>query len=298
MNIAQLRIMITLAECHNMSVAARRVFLSQPTITYQINAVEKELGFKVFKRGHTGTHLTEAGETFCDGARKALALYEQTVTKAVAIARTGQREVVRIGQTEDLSRLVNITLLHSRELFKDIDFRVFSYDPLDIIDKLCESAIDLCFCHDGALNHELLPKLKFEPLLNVGPTCVFSNRHHLSGRASISLTDLHGETLYLAPMGKVSRMSDDIRTHIASHEPQIKVRDYHRGEMMASVLLQDEAVALAEGDEEMPEPVGYATAQLEWPGHSVIGVACQYNDFERLSSVIALLKEEFGAYNK
>ena len=50
MTIYQLECFIAVAEELNFSAAAERLFTTQPAITYQINALEKETGLHLFER--------------------------------------------------------------------------------------------------------------------------------------------------------------------------------------------------------------------------------------------------------
>ena len=61
MTIYQLECFIAVAEELNFSAAAERLFTTQPAITYQINALEKETGLRLFERTTRRTKLTAAG---------------------------------------------------------------------------------------------------------------------------------------------------------------------------------------------------------------------------------------------
>ena len=61
MTIYQLECFIAVAEELNFSAAAERLFTTQPAITYQINALEKETGLHLFERTTRRTKLTAAG---------------------------------------------------------------------------------------------------------------------------------------------------------------------------------------------------------------------------------------------
>ena len=57
MTIYQLECFIAVAEELNFSAAAQRLFTTQPAITYQINALEKETGLHLFDRTTRRTKL-------------------------------------------------------------------------------------------------------------------------------------------------------------------------------------------------------------------------------------------------
>ncbi|WP_294377368.1 LysR family transcriptional regulator [uncultured Clostridium sp.] len=49
----------------NFRKASENLFISQPSLTYQIQTLEEELGFTLFYRSAKGAELTPAGEQFC-----------------------------------------------------------------------------------------------------------------------------------------------------------------------------------------------------------------------------------------
>ena len=70
MNTRQIDYILELAKTLNFNRAAENLFITQPTLTYQIKAVEEEIGFQIFLRNAgTGAALTPAGRQFCKALR-------------------------------------------------------------------------------------------------------------------------------------------------------------------------------------------------------------------------------------
>ena len=65
MDTKQIDYILELAKTKNFNHAAENLFISQPTLTYQIKQVEGEIGFSLFDRSPRGAVLTPAGEQFC-----------------------------------------------------------------------------------------------------------------------------------------------------------------------------------------------------------------------------------------
>ena len=75
MTTKQIDYCIELAHTLNFSRAAENMFVSQPTLTYQIKLLEEEVGFTIFERSGKGAALTPAGAqfvTFLAGMREDL----------------------------------------------------------------------------------------------------------------------------------------------------------------------------------------------------------------------------------
>lgn len=64
MTTKQIDYCIELARTLNFSRAAENMFVSQPTLTYQIRLLEDEIGFAIFERSGKGASLTPAGTQF------------------------------------------------------------------------------------------------------------------------------------------------------------------------------------------------------------------------------------------
>ena len=61
MNLSQLQYFKRLAEIQHYSKAAKELYISQPTLSSSISALEKELGVALFRREGKGVFLTECG---------------------------------------------------------------------------------------------------------------------------------------------------------------------------------------------------------------------------------------------
>lgn len=69
----QLQCFVVLSETLNFGRAARTLYLSQPTLTFQIKSLEDTLGAKLFHRNRQSVSLTDAGFAFRDYATNILA---------------------------------------------------------------------------------------------------------------------------------------------------------------------------------------------------------------------------------
>lgn len=72
MEIQQLRYIVALSQERNFIRAARRVSVTQPTLSHQIKKLEDEMGTPLFERSSQGVRLTGAGEKFIPFAIAAL----------------------------------------------------------------------------------------------------------------------------------------------------------------------------------------------------------------------------------
>ena len=82
MNSKQIEIILTVSETLNFTKAANILYISQPTLTYQINEVESELRFKIFDRSQKSVTITPAGKSFIESLRKINTDYKHAVEQA------------------------------------------------------------------------------------------------------------------------------------------------------------------------------------------------------------------------
>ena len=103
MDIAQMRMMLVLAESKSMTTTAKKLHVTQPSLTYQLKVIENELGFKVFNRTRTGTSLTAEGAFLHEALKGIVANYDETVRLARAMAKGTAAGTIRVG-VDDSSR--------------------------------------------------------------------------------------------------------------------------------------------------------------------------------------------------
>ena len=95
-DIRQMRYFVVLAETLHFGRAAERLHLTQPPLSRQIAALEKELGVCLLERHSRHATLTRAGQRFLEDARAALAAFDQACRNA-KLADRGELGELSIG---------------------------------------------------------------------------------------------------------------------------------------------------------------------------------------------------------
>lgn len=98
-----LRYFVAVAEELHFTRAAERLFVSQPALSKQIRALEKQLGAALFERDRTRVALTPAGTALLPYARRVLADWEEGWA-AVERAKAAQRATLVVGMSTSPGR--------------------------------------------------------------------------------------------------------------------------------------------------------------------------------------------------
>ena len=96
MNTQQLQYVLAVAECGSISKAAKKLYVTQPSLSQYIQSIEKQLGIQLFDRKSSPLSLTDAGIVYVKWAKQMLAM-EQSLQSALDDLMQLQSGTVRLG---------------------------------------------------------------------------------------------------------------------------------------------------------------------------------------------------------
>lgn len=134
---------LTLAETGNMTRAAQKLYISQPTLSQFLSKYEKELGFDLFERTKKAYVLTPAGEIYVKYAKKILAL-ERLLEKELKEFGKTVRLNLATSSTQDLKMLSSI-LADLKETCPDILFSMKNGNTAAMEHLIETGEIDMAF---------------------------------------------------------------------------------------------------------------------------------------------------------
>ena len=103
MNNTDWKILIYLREERSINKVAKRLFLTQPSLTYRLDQMEKEIGVPLFIRTNKGVHFTDAGLRLFSYAEKELQQY-QDMKNYVIHENSTVSGVLRIGASRSFTQ--------------------------------------------------------------------------------------------------------------------------------------------------------------------------------------------------
>ncbi len=211
---------VAVADAGSISGAARRLRLSQPSISEAIAACEGEFGYSLFVRHHArGVSLTPAGARVLAEARALLAHAEDFSHSARAMGRDPAGEITVGCFVSIAPRFVPSLLAGFREAFPRVHVAVEEGDHDAVLDGLIEGRTEVAFAYDYALRGSL----HAERLAHLPPHAVLPVTHRLAKRATLKLSELAEEPFLLLDLPQ-SRDYFLGLFRAAGHEPRIGFR--------------------------------------------------------------------------
>lgn len=144
MNFRQMRYVIALSEELNFSHAAQRLYISQPSLSQYIRAIEDEIGTQLFDRSGGHVSLTPAGERFVEIAREILALADH-LKEAVVRAGKGERGLLRIGVSDSGSIMMPLLLPELQNRFPETQISFVEQPVGELEVRVLNGELDLIF---------------------------------------------------------------------------------------------------------------------------------------------------------
>jgi DNA-binding transcriptional LysR family regulator len=190
-----LRYFVTLAETLHFGQAAERLHITQPPLTRQIAALEKDLGVQLLERGSRQARLTYAGRRLLEDARLAISTFDQACRNTKLAAR-GQLGSLSIGFMmhavhTGLPRLTKRFMAQRPEVH--VELREVTPDLL--ADAVLTGRFDAAIMFDpGAVKGLSMQQIFQEPL-----SLAVHSSHELAARSMIDARQLAGEPMIAVP---------------------------------------------------------------------------------------------------
>lgn len=194
MTLAQLRYAITVAGASSMNEAARKLFISQPSLSAAIKELEAEVGVELFKRTNRGISVTPEGEEFIGYARQVVEQYNLIESKYILKENTKKKFGVSMQHyTFAVKAFVEMVKQFGMD---EYEFEIHETKTYDVIEdvKNCKSEIGVLYIND--FNKKVLTKLfhqsgvEFHELLKCHIYVYLWKGHPLASKKEITLEKL------------------------------------------------------------------------------------------------------------
>jgi DNA-binding transcriptional LysR family regulator len=187
----QILAFLEVARRGNLSRAAEALYVSQPTLTARLQALESELGEQLFVRTRRGMRLTEAGEAFLPFAEHSVQAISDGRDRLSELRRGTAGKLV-LGAPPTVSTYALPALLaRFTEEHPGVRLTVMTGTSEEILELVLHDRIQVGLMR--ALGH---PEVEAVPVYSDALLAVVSPDHRLAGR-KVRLAELAGEPLVL-----------------------------------------------------------------------------------------------------
>ena len=238
MEFRQLRYFLTIANTGSFSKAAKSIFVTQPTLSWNIQSLEEELGAQLFYQSDEGLKLTEAGQI--------LYLRSNEIMEIMAKTENDLRNL----QNKDHKRLkVGLTILLAMQYMEQI-FQFSSMNPnvdlvfiqrgsVELQEKLANKDIDI-----GLLSFPIYePGIDIESLntsnASYSVSVVMPFDHPLAKKRVIEISDIKQHPLSILTENYVLGRVIPERCHENNFTPNIVFKNDNWEVILQNVLLSN-----------------------------------------------------------
>lgn len=230
MTLQQLRYAIAVAHCGSMNEAAKRLFITQPSLSGAIRELENELGLTLFFRTNRGIVLTPDGEDFLGYARQVV---EQMNLLEERYLQNRQSKRQFSVSTQHYAFAVGafVALIRHQGL-SAYDCTLRETRTYEIIQDVHNLRSELGLLYLNTFNEKVLNKLfaenelEFHPLFVARPHVFLGAGHPLAGRTSVRMEELEEYPCLSFEQGEYNsfHFSEEILSTL-SHAKTIRVSD-------------------------------------------------------------------------
>ncbi len=201
MTLVQLEYTLAVAEYKNFTTAAEKSFVTQPTLSMQIQKLESELGVEIFDRKTHPITITKIGEKIIQQAKKIVA-EAKNMEHLVLENQNAMTGVINMGIIPTiLPSLVPLFYKNFAKKFPDLRLNIKELKTEEIISQIKEGLIDFGILSTPLYEDNLIENpMYYEPLLAFIP-----ETSELASKKKISIEDLHSERLLVLEKGNCFR---------------------------------------------------------------------------------------------
>lgn len=230
MRIQQLEYLERIVEAGSINEAAKRLFLTQPSLSNAVKELENEMGIQIFQRSSGGISLTAEGREFMT--------YSKQILDQVNLMNERYKNGQQRKQSFSVSAQHYAFVVHAFvELIKSVNANEYQFtlretETQNIFNDLAQFRSELGILYTNGFNQKIMQRLfkennlVFTPLFVAKPHIFVSRYNPLTSKSSVNLSDLEDFPYLSYEQGEVNSFyfSEEILSTL-SHKKSIKVSD-------------------------------------------------------------------------
>ncbi|MFI3208002.1 MAG: LysR family transcriptional regulator [Eubacteriales bacterium] len=193
MTLQQLRQVIAIADSNSMNEAAKKLFISQPSLSSTVKDLEEELGLELFIRSNRGIQTTLDGAEFLGYARQVVEQYELLEDKYIEQKAKKKFSVSTQHYTFAVKAFVEMV---KKVGMDEYEFAIHETKTFDVIQnvKTYQSELGILYLND--MNEQFMSKIlkennqEFIELFQCETYVYIYREHPLASKEIISMKEL------------------------------------------------------------------------------------------------------------
>ncbi|MBI4609782.1 MAG: LysR family transcriptional regulator [Candidatus Rokubacteria bacterium] len=203
MDLRQLEAFAKVAELGSFSKAAEALFLTQPTVSEHIRALEQELGVRLLDRFGRGAEPTKAGQLLLTYTQRILQLHRDARQALEQFQGRMSGELVVGASTIPGEYVLPALIGRFKEKYPDISISLLIGDTRQAVDWLLDGKVEAAVV--GAQLPEAV--LEYQELMPDELVVVVASSHPWHGRKTVALDEVRNEPLIVRERGSGSRQT-------------------------------------------------------------------------------------------
>lgn len=194
MTLNQLNYVIVVSKEKSLNEAAKKLFISQPSLTSAIHSLENEIGFDIFIRSKSGITLTNKGEEFIGYAKSVVEQYEILDAKYISKRNIKRSFSVSMQHyTFAVNAFVEVVNQYGMD---EYEFEIHETKTHEVIENVKNQKSELGVLYLNDYNRAVLEKifaeagLAFTPLFDCSIYAYMSKNNPLASKKEVTIEEL------------------------------------------------------------------------------------------------------------
>lgn len=221
MNLKQAQYIQAIAECGSLTGAAKKLFVSQPSLSQMLRQVEQDIGLPLFDRSTSPMRLTYAGEKYLRTAKIILAANAELENQLRDIrGETDGRLRLGISVTRGL-QVMPLVLPIFTEQYPNVKLELTERGSADLERLLQEGEVDLAMAALESTSRELTYELIEKEEIGILAGCTSATARRYAPGVPISVSQTSGDSFVCLTKGHSSRITQDKLFRQVGYTPHI-----------------------------------------------------------------------------
>ena len=197
----QMEILVALVETGSFTKAAGKFYLSQPSLTKQIQNLEGAAGTRMVNRGRTGISLTPEGQILYNYAKRMLRLREDAKERIGRIKEQESGPIYISASTIPATYILPRLLSNLTQTHPDIQIHMQIHDSEETLQTVLADQAEMGFIGKASLHKKIVAERLWKDHLAL----VVPANHPLANRESVAVKEITGIPFVVRERGSATR---------------------------------------------------------------------------------------------